>query len=265
MGAGKLIAIILVSLFVFTGAILFLLWFFRDRFVPKIPESSRDPEGEDPEESGYAMADTGYADPYRSSGRPVRPAAATAGAGSLTPAFSADTEDGDYEDDDDYEDGGELYDGPEDEAEEAEETAEPAAEADGSEPGTAHLQDILDCTYLPGRRLSECGIPKSLVSADGSEVPMDGDLFGSYVYGGLTLSGDDPEDPAVESFYIIAEGMDYSDCREQFAARFGEPVSEGEQEGEDGSKTVFAGFTTDYGTLWLSRGDGNDYLNINFT
>ena len=59
MGAGKLIAIILVSLFVFTGAILFLLWFFRDRFVPKIPESSRDPEGEDPEESGLIPAENG--------------------------------------------------------------------------------------------------------------------------------------------------------------------------------------------------------------
>ena len=140
-----------------------------------------------------------------------------------------------------------------------------SSSAADSGPSTAHLSDLLDRIYLPGRRFSECGIPGDYISGDGTEVPVDGDLFGEYAYGGLTLSGDGSDDPTIDSFYIIGSGLSFSEYGERFRERFGESVSEGEQEGEDGSKTEYAGFSTDFGTLWLSKGSGNDYVNINFT
>ncbi len=251
----KLIVIILVSLFVFTGGILFLLWFFRDRFVPKVPESGRNPE-EDPEEAAYAPY---VSEPVRSSeALNSRPAYASAPAGPAYTPYQPDTGDYGYGDDEDYDD----Y--PEENMD-SEQDYDASSSAADSGPSAAHLSDLLDCIYLPGRRLSECGIPGDYISGDGTEVPVDGDLFGEYAYGGLTLSGDGSDDPTIDSFYIIGSGLSFSEYGERFRERFGESVSEGEQEGEDGSKTEYAGFSTDFGTLWLSKGSGNDYVNINFT
>ena len=260
MDTVKLIVIILVCLLAFTGGMLFLLWFFRARFVPKIPES-REPDPDSEDAPGFvpyepAAAQKSYA---AANAQPAYvPYTPNAAKPSYTPYQPKAGDYDDYDDDDDFDD----Y--PEDDGNFAGYNA-PASEAEDFGSQSAHLSDLLDCVYLPGRRLSECGISGDFISEDGSEVPVDGDLFGEYAYGGLTLLPGGAGDPTVESFYIIGTGLSFSDCRAGLTERFGEPETEGEQEGEDGSTTSYVGFATGFGTLWLSKGSENDYLNINFT
>ncbi len=232
----KLIVIILVGLFLFIGAILVLLWFFRDRFVPKVP-AAKEPEEPEPEEEPVPARS--YARPERTERSYTRPSMEQT---AMEPDDLSEYDYDDGEEEPDYSD---------------------ASTSDG--PAVAHLEDILDCVYLPGRRLSECGIPASFVSADGSEVQTDGMLFGEYAYGALSLKPGTANDPVVDSFYVIGSNISFHACKGLLSGRFGDPVTEGEQEDEEGGKTEYAGFSTDFGTLWLSQGSGNDYLNLNFT
>ena len=236
----KIMIFVIVGFVLFLGAVAALLWFFRDRLVPGRAEE----DGEEPEEE------------------PVRPAEETRRAfrnterrsfsGSAAPSRPLSEESASGYDEDDEDDDFALPKAPDSREE---------------EPKTAHLDDILDCIYLVGRTLSECGIPESCVSDDGTELLVDGGLFGAFAYGGLPLVSEASKEPVMDSFYAVTKDAGMDTLKEQLEARFGAPVSEGEEPYEDGSEggTEYAAFSTDFGMLWLSRGTGHDYVNLNLT
>lgn len=149
---------------------------------------------------------------------------------------------------------------PEAEYDETEEEPESAASSEPEEPSSCTLEDILSSGYFLGRTPAECLVPTSCLSEDRTEIMTEGGLFGAYAYGGITLSPDEAGIKRADSFYVICRELGYDECRENLAGIFGEPTAEGSDE-ESG--TVYASFGTEWGTLWLSRGEGNDYLNIN--
>ncbi len=249
----KITIFVVAGFTVFLGAMLALLWFLRDRIVPKTADFGEDEADEMPEE--------------KPAGR-ERTERAKTPAPSVTYAVPASQPADEYDDDIDLYDDEEAEDGETEDSRsyysQQPEREEKAPLSSKEEPKTAHLENILDCLYLPGRTLSECGIPEACVSADGSEVVVDGELFGKYAYGGLTLLSASLKEPVMDSFYAVSNEIGYEECKGQLAALYGEAVSEGEQEDEtDGSRTVYAAFMTDFGTLWLSKGSGNEYVNLN--
>ncbi|MBR6322942.1 MAG: hypothetical protein IKR59_08740 [Lachnospiraceae bacterium] len=146
------------------------------------------------------------------------------------------------------------YDGPEEDDMESDASFEPQA------PSAYSLEDILASGYFIGRTPAECLVPTSCLSEDRTEILTEGGLFGAYAYGGITLSPDEAGVKRADSFYVICRELDYDSCRENLADLFGGPASEGNDED---SGTVYSAFDTEWGTLWLSHGSGNDYLNLN--
>ncbi len=253
------IIIIVVSCFaVFLIGMLVLLWFLRDRIMPKPQEKKdREPGNDLPDKPDLSEAPSEFArkkvDTYDLKEEEEEEALS-----------SGDEEASEEEEGEAVETSDDLSDEFEEESEVEGADGEASEDAE-EEVHSLRMSDLLRSGAFLGKTLRELRVPEKYLSDDGSEILTEGGLFGTFAYGGILLVSESLKEPYTDTYYIISYELSYDDCKAALNERFGAPLTEGTQEGEHVSEgsTTYAAFKTEQGTLWLSKGSNNDYINLN--
>ncbi|MBR2742148.1 MAG: hypothetical protein IKD89_01000 [Clostridia bacterium] len=131
-----------------------------------------------------------------------------------------------------------------------------------------NIDDLLDCAGFLGLTPQEAGIPNAVID-DSSGVIIktyaDGGIFGVKDYAVIYFArGADGEELRVESVWIHVKGVGFDKCRGELAAKYGEPLFEGEEPyvEANGGAVMWAEFRDGDTVIRLSNASEREYDEI---